>query len=120
MSKYNIFLLLFISSTAAAILFFIFYIQAIFGFAFNDHDYLRNTRTPWEFFGRIFSPQVVVTIIIAGITSLAYRIMGIVLVAKNKVVSDGEKALWIVGFVIMSFITSIVFLILAKNRKFTG
>ncbi|MFN8253656.1 MAG: hypothetical protein U0V75_17425 [Ferruginibacter sp.] len=118
MSRYNIFLGLFIVSTLAAILFFIFYIQAIFGFAFNDHDYLRNNRMPWEFFGRIFNPQVVFSIIVASITSLAYRIMGIVMVAKNKTVSDGEKALWIVGFVIMSFVTSIVFLIMARGRKF--
>lgn len=117
MSRYNLFLLLFIISTAAAILFFIFYIQAIFGFAFNDHDYIHS-RTPWEFFGRIFSPQVVLSIVIAGITSLASRILGIVMVAKNNTVADGEKALWIIGFVIMSFITSIVFLIMAKGRKF--
>jgi tetrahydromethanopterin S-methyltransferase subunit F len=39
-------------------------------------------------------------------------------VAKNSSVSDGEKALWIIGFIIMGFVTAIVFLIMAKDKKF--
>ena len=56
--------------------------------------------------------------LVLGLSSLAYRILGIVYVAKSKTVSDGEKALWIVGFIIMGFITGIVFLVMAKGRKF--
>jgi len=52
------------------------------------------------------------------VTSLTSRIMGIVAVAKSKTVADGEKALWIVGFALMSFITSIIFLIMAKGKGF--
>ena len=48
---------------------------------------------------------------------LTYRILGIVHVARTKIISDGEKALWIVGFVILGFITAIVFLVMAKSRK---
>ena len=33
-------------------------------------------------------------------------------------VKDGEKALWIIGFILMGFITAIVFLIMAKGKKF--
>jgi type III secretory pathway component EscV len=34
-------------------------------------------------------------------------------------IGDGEKALWIIGFIIMGFITCIVFLVLAKGKKLT-
>jgi hypothetical protein len=59
---------------------------------------------------------MIISLIVFGISNLACRIMGIVAVAKSKTVSDGEKALWIIGFVLLSFITSIVFLIMAKGR----
>ncbi len=120
MTRYNTFLFLFILSTIATAVFLVFYIQAIFGIAFNEHDLSYSRHMPFEFLGRIFSTQVVLSLLVAGITSLAYRILGIVIVARNKSVSDGEKALWIIGFVIMSFITAIVFLILAKSRKFVN
>ena len=44
-----------------------------------------------------------------ALTGLAYRILGIVYTVRNKTVSDGEKALWIIGFILMGFVTSIVF-----------
>jgi type III secretory pathway component EscV len=43
--------------------------------------------------------------------------MAIICIAKNKVITGGEKALWIVGFIIFGFVTGIVFLVLAKGRK---
>ena len=94
MNKYNTFLTVFIISVIAMIVFLVFYLQAIFGVI----------RTVDEFRGE--EP------------SLTYRILGIVHVAKNKTVKDGEKALWIIGFIIMGFITAIVFLVMAKGRKF--
>jgi hypothetical protein len=119
MSRYNTFLALFIVSIVAAILFFIFYFQAIMGFAFHSHELVQERADPFEIFASIFSPQVIVTFAIMALASLAYRIYGIVLVARSKTVTDGEKALWIVGFVIMGFITAIIFLIMAKGRRFT-
>jgi hypothetical protein len=120
MSKYNTFLTLFIVTAVAAVLFFFFYIQAIFGFAFQDEMYPRDHTDPFEIFSTIFSPQVIISFLLLAAGSLAYRIYGIVLVAKNKQVSDGEKALWIVGFVIMGFITAIVFLVMGKGKGFTA
>jgi hypothetical protein len=117
MNKYNTFLSVFIISVVAMVAFFIFYLQAIFGFALNVHEF-NDSNPPFEFFSRIFSPQVIISGIILGISSLVYRILGIVHVARNKTVSDGEKALWIVGFILMGFVTAIVFLIMAKGRKF--
>lgn len=120
MSKYNSFLLLFLISIVAMIAFFIVYIQIIFAVAYDGQDFFRHNSDPGEFLALIFSPQVVITFIIMALSNLAYRIQGIVLVARNKLVSDGEKALWIIGFILMGFITAIVFLILAKNKQFTS
>jgi Na+/proline symporter len=118
MTKYNTFLCFFIIAVVAMIVFFVFYLQAIFGFAFNLHDMERGHPNPFEFFSRLFTPQVIISGMVMGIASLTYRILGIVHVAKNKTAKDGEKALWIVGFIIMGFVTAIVFLVMAKGRKF--
>ena len=118
MNKYNSFLTVFIISVVALIVFVIFYMQAIFGFAFNMHAHHGYESNPFKIFRDIFSPQVIVSGIVLAISSLVYRIQGIVYVARNKTVSDGEKALWIIGFIIMGFVTAIVFLIMSKGRKF--
>lgn len=118
MNKYNTFLSVFVISVIAMIFFFVFYIQAIFGFAFNLHELERHNPNPFEVFSKIFNLQVIISAIILGLFSLAYRILGIMQVVKNKTVSDGEKALWIVGFIIMGFVTAIVFLVMARGRKF--
>ena len=65
----------------------------------------------------LFSPQVMEVGIILGLSSLSYRLLGIVHVSRNKIVKDGEKALWIPGFIFIGFITAIVFLVLAKDKK---
>ncbi|MEP7254527.1 MAG: hypothetical protein ABI666_02070 [Ferruginibacter sp.] len=116
MSKYNTFLAVFIISVVALIFFLVVYLNGIFAFAFHTHEYEK--ANPLEIFSTIFSPAVIISGLILGITSLVYRILGIVHVAKNKTVTDGEKALWIIGFIIMGFVAAIVFLIMAKGRKF--
>ncbi|HMI77550.1 MAG TPA: hypothetical protein VK484_02095 [Ferruginibacter sp.] len=117
MGKYNTFRAVFIISFVSMIIFLVIYLQAVFGFAFHADEY--NRHDPLEVLTTIFSPAVIVSGIIMAISSLVYRILGIVHVAKSKTVSDGEKALWIIGFIIMGFITGIVFLVMAKGRKFT-
>ncbi len=116
MSKYNTFLTVFIISIIAAIVFMVFYLNAFFGFAFNTYEH--GDPNPFEMIFTIFSPPVIISGIVLAASSLAYRILGIVYVAKSKTVSDGEKALWIVGFILMGFVTAIVFLVMAKGRKF--
>lgn len=116
MSRYNTFLFLFILSVVAAVVFMVTYLNAIFGFVFHIDDH--SGADPFELLANIFSPAVLIPGLVLGLSSLAYRILGIVYVAKSKTVSDGEKALWIVGFIIMGFITGIVFLVMAKGRKF--
>jgi tellurite resistance protein TehA-like permease len=117
MNKYNTFLFLFITSIIAFIVFMVFYLQGVFTLVVNASEHSENS--PLEVLRTIFSPAVVISLAAAAGASLINRILAIVMIAKNKIISDGEKVIWIIGFVIMSFITSIVFLIMAKGKKFT-
>ena len=118
MNKYNTFLTVFIISLFALIVFIAFYIQAIFGLVNTLDGFKTDEPSPILILNTIFSPAVLISALILGLSSLSYRILGIVHVAKSKTAGDGEKALWIIGFVIMGFITAIVFLVMAKGRKF--
>jgi len=118
MKKYNIFLTVFIISIAALIFFLVFYIHAIFNLVYTLHDLNGEDPNPVLILSTLFNPAVLISGIILAMTSLLYRIIGIVHVARSKTVSDGEKAFWIIGFVIMGFVTAIVFLIMAKGKKF--
>ena len=113
--KYKTFLWTFLLSIFSGIVFFIFYLKAIFSVvrysAYNDHP------DPFSILEKLFTPPVIISFIILVAASLAYRIMAIVCVAKNKVIASGEKALWIVGFVLLGFVTAIVFLIMAKSKQ---
>ncbi len=118
MNKYNTFLTVFIISLVALIIFIGFYIQAIFGLVNTLDEFKNEQPSPFLIFNTIFNPAVLISALILGMSSLTYRILGIVHVAKSKTVKDGEKALWIVGFILMGFVTAIVFLVMAKGRKF--
>ncbi|MES2850928.1 MAG: hypothetical protein V4685_17890 [Bacteroidota bacterium] len=113
--KYKTFLWIFILSMISGIIFLIFYLQAIFSVV--KYSAYNPEPDPFSIFEKLFTPVVIISFIVMVATSLTYRIMGIVAVAKNKVASGGEKALWIVGFVLLGFITGIAFLALAKGRK---
>lgn len=118
MNKYNTFLAIFIISIVALVVFMIIYIKAVFGLAFSLHEYVEPNPNPIGILATLFSPPVIISGFVLGLSSLVYRVLGIVHVARNKTVTDGEKALWIVGFIIMGFVTAIVFLVMAKGRKF--
>lgn len=116
MSRYNTFLLVFLLSILSLIVFLYFYIGAIISIVAQAHSHI--SPDPFEIVGAILSPEILVSGMILGLSSLVYRILGIVAVAKNKTASDGEKALWIIGFIFMGFIIGIVFLLLARSRNF--
>lgn len=118
MTKYNTFLAVFIISVIALIALIICYFNAIFGLVTYLHDAHGEEPSPITILATIFNPAVIISAVAFGLSSLFYRIIGIVCIAKNKMVSDGEKALWIIGFVLMGFITAIVFLVMAKGKKF--
>lgn len=113
--KYKTFLFTFLASVLAGVVFFIFYIRAIFSLTrYASGNYEPD---PGRVLEMIFTPGVIISLIIAILASLAYRIMAIVWVSKNKTISGNEKALWIIGFILLGFVTAIVFLILAKSRR---
>ena len=116
MSKYNTFLIVFIISVVSLIFFLVFYLNGIFSIVHIAHKY--DNPDPLELLSTLLSPYIIISGLVMGVANLIYRILGIVHVAKNKTVTDGEKALWIIGFIIMGFVTAIVFLIMAKGRKF--
>jgi hypothetical protein len=118
MSKYNTFLTVFIISVVALIIFMIFYLKGIFGLVGHMQELQGEDPNPFLILNTIFSPEVIISAMLLGLSSLAYRILGIVHVARNKTIKDGEKALWIVGFILMGFVTGIVFLVMAKGRGF--
>ena len=116
MRNYNLFLTLFILSVIAGCVFIGVYFNAVFSVVALTHD--NPKPDPFEILSTLFTPAVIFSILIAVIASLINRIMGIVMVAKSKTISDGEKVVWVLGFVFMNFVTSIVFLIMAKGKKF--
>lgn len=116
MNKYNSFLTLFIISIIAFIIFLAFYIQAIVALILTFDEFAADKPSPLLVFTTLFNPAVVISGLILAMASLAYRIIGIVHVVRNKVVSDGEKVLWVLGFLFMGFITAIVFLIVSRKR----
>ena len=118
MTKYNTFLILFISSVVAFLFFMAFYLNGIFSIVFRMHEHPYDSHSPFEILSTLFSPAFIVSALVFGIANLSCRILGIVSVAKSKIVTDGEKALWIIGFVILGFITAIVFLVMARGKKF--
>ena len=105
-------------SLLALVVFLAFYIKAIMGIVAVADELKDDKATARYIINVLLNPQVIISLMIMGLSSLTYRVMGIVYVAKNKIVSDGEKAVWIIGFIFMGFITGVVFLIMARGKQF--
>lgn len=117
MTKYNLFFILLLVSILAFIFFMGFAAREIFTYIMQaKENQAPNQAEVWKF---LLSPPLIISFLTAVVTNFAYRVWGIVMVIKNKTVSDVEKAIWIIGFIVMSFITAVVFLIMAKSRKFS-
>lgn len=82
MKKYYAFLSLFIVTTISFVVFLVFYLKAFFLFFLNTKD--GFDPNPSHLFEAIFTPTIIISLVVAGITSLACRIMGVVMVAKTK------------------------------------
>lgn len=117
MTKYTTFLALFIISVVAGIVLMGIYLTNIFNLMGHTEPVDTN-GSPGPFFSAIFNSPFIIAGLLTIFSSLAYRITGIVCVVRNKTIYDGEKALWIIGFVLMGFVTAIVFLVMARGRKF--
>lgn len=114
-SLYRTFILCFIISILAFAVFMTQYIQ--FFRHLIMHDMNMSDQQPEHVFSLLFSPTLIFSAIIMGLTSLTYKIIGIVFVAQKKELPGGEQALWIIGFIFIGFITAIVFMALGKSKQ---
>ena len=115
MTKFNTFLAVFIIACITIVIFVVFYLQSFFAMAVNSHDLIVNDTTDFFYF---FNSQIIISGVVMLIANLAYRILGIVYITKIPALTDAEKVIWSLGFVFFGFVVAIVFLLIAKNRKF--
>lgn len=122
MNLYRIFIVSFIVSIVAMIVFLCVYLNSFFQIfqIIKDSSESGKEPDPFLFFHTIFTAPVIVSAIILGISSLTYKIIGIIFIARNPKVDSTEKVFWILGFIIFSFITAIVFVALKKSKDLTA
>lgn len=117
MSLYRIFVLAFILSALSMGVFLFYYVHMVV-------DLVTMTGAqgpePAALFSHLFAPTIIIPGIILGISSLLYRILGIVFIARNPLLEGGEKVVWILGFVMLGLITGIVFMATASSRALTA
>lgn len=116
MNQYRLFVAAFIISVIAIVVFFTTYIDGLMNVmrvAARNEDMPID---PFYFFKTIFSPFMLIALAVLMISSLLFRILGIIFVARNSTLQGGEQAIWIVGFVLFGFITAIVFMAIGKSR----
>lgn len=117
MSLYRIFVFAFILSALALGIFLYFYIHMITDLVTMSD---ASVVEPAAVFRRLFAPTIIIPAIVLGISSLLYRVLGIVFIARNPLLESGEKVVWILGFVLLGFITGIVFMVTASSRALTA
>lgn len=115
---YRIFVIAFIVSALALVVFAYYYVHLI-------TDLVQATDAPGagypqSVFRDLFSPGIIIPGIILGVCSLLYRILGIIFIARNPLLEGGEKVIWILGFVGLGFITGIIFMATASSRALTA
>lgn len=114
MNAYRIFILAFVLSIVAFVVVMISYVNGIMDVVrIAQHG---NEEMASEILKTIFSPLFIISCLVLGICSLLYRVLGIVFVVKSNA-EGGEKALWIIGFILIGFITAIIFMAVAKSRN---
>ncbi len=114
MNAYRIFILAFVLSIVAFVVVMISYVNGIMDVVrISQHG---NEEMASEILKTIFSPLFIISCLVLGICSLLYRVLGIVFVVKSNA-EGGEKALWIIGFILIGFITAIIFMAVAKSRN---
>lgn len=120
-THYRLLVISFILSLLAGILFTIFYGAAIItligSIEYAPDGTVTNPPDPEAILRIFFNPVLFISGAIAGIASITNRIIGIILVAGNKTMKEGERVLWILGFILMNIVTNILFLALRKSRN---
>lgn len=120
-THYRLLVISFILSLLAGILFIIFYGSAIIALIGSiehaSNGEIANPPDPEAILRIFFNPALIISGAIASIASLTNRIIGIILVAGNKTMKEGERVLWILGFILINMVTNILFLALRKSRN---
>lgn len=115
---YNIFKLAFFISLLGLAVFFVSYFMNIMDLVRNAEQLQEyNNSDPGYVLKTLFSPAMLTSLVITTIAQLTYIILGIVFVVRNKNIQDTERVLWILGFLLVGFVTAIIFMILNKSRR---
>ncbi len=117
MSRYQLFIAAFMVNIIAAVVLLSAHFYNMFHLISSIENDMGHTVNPSEFFSAFFSPLWIISLLVTMACGLLYQVLGIIFIAKNEQIESGEKALWIVGFVIFGFITAIVFMALCKSRN---
>lgn len=118
MKLYKPFVIAFILSVVALIVFMVVHFQTMFSFIKNAET--MNPESPSEVFGMIFTPMWIASFILLILSSLTYQILGVIMIVKNPNINSTDRVLWILGFVMMAFITAIIFMALRKSKNLTN
>lgn len=116
MKMYTAFVSSFILSFISIIVLFVSYFNGFFNILENAND-MHQINNPALVFQELFSPTLIISAIIASISSLVYIILGIVMVIKKPNIESLHLILWIIGFLGFGFITAIVFMITSKSMN---
>lgn len=118
MKLYKPFVIAFIVSVVALIVFMVVHFQTMFSFIKNAET--MKPESPLEVFGMIFTPMWIASFILLILSSLTYQILGVIMIVKNPNINSTDRVLWILGFVMMAFITAIIFMALRKSKNLTN
>lgn len=120
-THYRLLVISFLLSLLAGILFIIFYASAIMALMgsieYASNGEVVNPPDPEKILRLFFNPALIISGAITGIASITNRIVGIIIVAGNKTMKEGERVLWILGFILLNIVTNIVFLALRKSHN---
>ena len=120
-THYRLLLISFILSLLAGISVIIFYssgiIALISGIEYMPNGTVTNPPDPEKVLRAFFNPGLIISGAIAFIASITNRIAGIIIIARNKTMKEGERVLWILGFILINVVTNIVFLALKNTRN---
>lgn len=117
MTLFRLFIVSFIISIVAFLIFLVVYLTGIFNVMRMTELNNVMPHYPFRVFSQIFSPVFFISLAVTFLSGLVYRVIGIVLVARNDKLQGGEQALWIIGLILFGFITAIVFMAIGKSRN---
>lgn len=118
MSLYRVFIISFCLTVLALGVFLYSYFQALFDILQMVGE--QPDIKPAEVFARLFTPVWLISLLVLVVASMLYRVLGIVFIVRNPNLDGGEKAMWVIGFVLLSFIAAIVFMAMASSRNLTS